>query len=135
MSTDGQTDVVISVEANTTREGSMCNNVSLRDWLAGQAMIGMLVANGKRMIEDAAETEYHGLRYPDGSITGQAMGIAEDAYALSDAMLGVRATNDGRYPDPSCHGKEYALNAINQVRKDHWPDGCDMLGKEVEHGR
>lgn len=108
------------------------NNLSLRDWFAGQAMIGMIVANGKRMIEDGVETDYNGLRYPDGHITGQAMNVAEDAYALADAMLGVRMTNDGRYPDSSTHGKEYALFALNDVRKNHWPDGCDMFAPEDE---
>lgn len=104
------------------------DGIALRDWFAGQAMIGMIIANGKRMIDDAAETEYNGLRYPDdGCITGQAQGVAEDAYAIADAMLGVRLTCDGRYPDEALHGETYAKAMLNKVREDHLPEGWEEI--------
>ena len=110
-------------------------NVSLRDWFAGQAMIGMIISQGKNGMDCGHETEYNGLRYPDGIITGLAMGIAEDAYALADAALGTRLTPDGKYPDACHHGEKLAKRLLNQVREDHWPDGYEPVPSitEAEH--
>jgi len=49
------------------------SGMSLRDWLAGQALVGVLVKG---------HPDYHG---PDGSLI-----VAADAYSIADAMLNAR---------------------------------------------
>lgn len=74
--------------------------MTLRDWFAGQALVGVVARMTHESLypNDAAAD---GLRYADGTLHGQAQAIAEDAYALADAMLAVRKTADGRFPQSS----------------------------------
>jgi len=65
------------------------DGLTMRDWFAGQAIAGLLARQHGDVLP-GADTEYLGLRYPDGTLFGGAQAMAQDAYALADAMIAER---------------------------------------------
>jgi len=66
------------------------NGMTLRDYLAGQAITGCIIHHWKisKRDEDASEMSYFNR---DGETTVCAEMVAEDAYAIADAMIARRA--------------------------------------------
>lgn len=63
------------------RDGDQCNGMTLRDWFAGQALVGILASH--RWARDGTTEQ-------DGSILESSDVAAGLAYKMADAMLSAR---------------------------------------------
>ena len=63
-----------------------CDGMSLRDWFAGQALIGLVASNVKYDPSGVGGPVYMG----EGLLDSGAESLAIDAFAIADQMLAAR---------------------------------------------